>query len=265
MWDQILNFFKNIAIQDYIIFFISIWFFVAFIFTGIEKIYKAYLWIILGLFIFTTVNLTLSSLNTNDVWANSLRDFFTNHKEWLWFYSILFIPLLTILIPLNHNISFRVSKKKSLNYVVTFLFWIFFFSFLLTIFLSIINNRFLFTMDNSITTQVRESYIIKSMYGYFAPSAIFSFLIKYDYIINLSVILFIFYKMTIGWVVDFIMSKLLKILINFFEEKAGWWDDHDWDDKHWWGHDDHAADSHGWHDDHGHASWWHDTHGHGHH
>lgn len=246
MQEQILSFFKNISIQDYIIFFISIWFFVAFIFTWIEKIYKAYLWIILGLFIFTTVNLTLSSLNANDIWVNGLRDFFTKHKEGIGFYSIFFIPLLTILIPLNHNISFRVSKKKELNYFVTFLFWIFFFSFLLTIFLSIINNRFLFSMDNSIVTQVRESYIIKWLFEYFSPSKIFSFLIKYDYIINLSVILFIFYKMTIGWVVDYIMSKLLKFLVNFFEEKSKWDEDVHWDKAQDWWHDEH------WH------GWWHD-------
>lgn len=268
MWEQILNFFKNIAIQDYIIFSISIWFFVAFIFTGIEKIYKAYLGIILWLFIFTTINLSLSTLSEANLWQNGIRDFFINHREWLGFYSILFIPLLAILIPLNHNISFRVSKKKWLNYFVIFLFWIFFFSFLLTIFLSIINNKFLFMMDNTIVTQVRESYLIKLMYEYFAPSVIFWFLTKYDYIINLVVILFIFYKMTIGWVVDYLMSKLLKVLINFFDEKSWWWDDHGGHDDHghWGWHDDHGS-----HDDHWHAGWWHDDHawhndhGHGHH
>lgn len=256
MLEQIINFFKNILIQDYIIFFISIWFFVMFIFTWIEKIYKAYLWIILWLFIFTMVNLTLKSLNDNDIWVNWFRDFFVNHREGFWFYSIFFIPVLAILIPLNRNIAFRVSKKKALNYIVTFLFWIFFFSFLVTIFLSIINNRFLFSMDNSITTQVRESYIIKSLFEYFSPSIIFSFLIKYDYIINLSIILFIFYKMTIGWVVDYIIAKLLKFLVNFFEEKSKWWGD----DSHW--HDeDHEEhwhwDSH-WHDDH--DPHWHSSH-----
>lgn len=125
-------------------------------------------------------------------------------------------------------------------------------------------------MDNTIVTQVRESYLIKLMYEYFAPSVIFWFLTKYDYIINLVVILFIFYKMTIGGVVDYLMSKLLKVLINFFEEKSWWWDDHDaHDDGHGWWHDDHwhgwwGHDSHSWHDDHGHG-WWHDDHWHGHH
>lgn len=140
--------------------------------------------------------------------------------------------------------------------MIIFLFGIFFFSFLLTIFLSIINNKFLFVMDNSIITQVRESYIIKSMYEYFAPWVIFWFLSNYDYIINLLIILFIFYKMTIGGVVDYLMAKLLKFLIHFFEEKAG--GTSSGDDDHW--HDNH------WHDDHGdggHDAHWHDAHGHG--
>lgn len=258
MQEQIINFFINISIQDYIIFFISVGFFVLFIFTWIEKIYKAYLWIILWLFIFTIVNLTLKSLNDNDIWVNGFRDFFVNHREWFWFYSILFIPILAILIPLNHSITFVVSKKKALNYFVTFLFWIFFFSFLLTIFLSIINNRFLFSMDNSIITQVRESYIIKSLYEYFQPSVIFNFLTKYDYAINLIIILFIFYKMTIGWIVDFIMTKLLGFLIIFFESKAkSWWDKHSWHSDEHDKHDKHDEhwDSH-WNDNHWH-NWWH--------
>jgi len=248
MLEQIINFFQNIDIQDYIIFFMSVWFLIVFIFAWIEKIYKAYLWIILWLFIFTMTNLTLKSLNDNDIWVNIFRDFFVNHREWLWFYSILFIPILAILIPLNHNITFRVSKNKMLNYFVIFLFWIFFFSFLLTIFLSIINNRFLFSIDNSIITQIRESYIIKSLYEYFQPSFIFNFLTKYDYIINLIIILFIFYKITIGWVVDFVMVKLFRFLVNFFENKAKpswnktWHEEHN--EEHW------HSDSH-WH------WWWH--------
>lgn len=220
MQEQIIKFLENISTQDYIIIWISIWFFIMFIFAWIEKIYKAYLWIILWLFIFSIINLTINSLNDNDIWINFLRDIVVSNREAIGFWSILFIPILTILIPLNRNISFRVSKKKVLNYIVLFLFWIFIFSFLLTIFLSIINNRFLFSMDNDIIMQVRESSVIKFLYDYFSTSIIFNFLASYDYIINLIIIIFIFYKMTIWGVVDFILSKLLKVLVVFFEEKS---------------------------------------------
>lgn len=217
--DTILTFFKEIPIPDYVITFLSIGCFVWFLFIWIEKIYKSYLWIILWLFIFSTVNLTLNSLNKNDVWINNLRDFFFDHKQAIGFYSILFIPFLAILLPFNKNIAFRVSNNKHLNYVVIILFWLFFFSFIFSIFLSIINNKFLFLMDNTLVQQVRESYFIKGIYSFFESSHIFSFLTHYDYVINLTIILFIFYKMTIGGIVDFLMAKLFRILMQFFEEK----------------------------------------------
>ena len=274
MFDSIFNFFKEILIQDYIIFWISVWFFAWFYFIWIEKIYKSYLGVIFWLFIFSIINLSLWTLNDKNIVWNSLREFFYIHRQWLWFYSIIFIPLLAILLPLNKNISFRVSKKIYLNYFVIFLFWIFFFSFLLTIFLSIINNKFLFSMDNIIIIEVRNSYLIKSMYEYFWPSKIFNFLTKYDYIINLIIILFIFYKMTIWWIVDFLMAKLLKVLIHFFEEKntdehwvdhwhsddhhSGHWHDNHW---HWDEHDWHWHEDH-WNSDDHHAGHWHDNHWH---
>ena len=220
MQEQIVQFFKDIPIPDYVIILVSVWFFIMFVFAWIEKIYKAYLWIILWLFIFTTINLTLNSLNNSDIWVNWLRDFFFNHKEGIWFWSIFFIPLLWILLPLNKNIWFRVSKNKWLNYFVIFLFWIFFFTFIVSIFLSIINNKFLFTMDNDIITEVNESSFIKFWYEYFSPSHIFNFLLQYDYVINLCVIFFIFYKMTIWGIVDFIFAKFFQALGKMFEKKA---------------------------------------------
>lgn len=218
--NQIIHFFQNLPIQDYIIVCISLWFFIVFVFTGVEKIYKAYLWIIFGLFIFSIINLTLNSLNQNDIGLNGIRDFFLNNKEGIWFYSVLFIPTLAIVIPLNKNIWFRVSKNKFLNYLVLFIFWMCFFLFFFSIFLSIINNKFLFTMDNSIITQVRESYIVNLIYEYFSPSYIFNFLLQYDYIINLVIILFIFYKMTVGGVIDFFLAKLFQWLGKIFEKKS---------------------------------------------
>lgn len=234
MQEQIINFFVSISIKDYIIFIISICFFILFIFIWwIDKIYKAYLWIILWLFIFTIINLTLKSLNDNDIWISSFRDFFINHKEWFWFYSILSIPILAILVPLNQSIEFRISKKKALNYITTFLFWILFFYFLLTIFLSIINNRFLFSIDNSVLSQIKENYIIKSIYDYFIQSVIFNYLIKYDYIINTIIIWFIFYKMTIWWIIDSMISKLFRLFVNFFKNKEKWGkNEHSWNNEH---------------------------------
>lgn len=69
---------------------------------------------------------------------------------------------------------------------------------------------------------------------YFSNWVFFPFLNKYDFIINLFVILYIFYKMTIWWIIDFLLSKLFDFLKNFFESRAWWWDK--WGD--WWEDDD---------------------------
>lgn len=219
MIDLVIDFLKNVPIPDYVLITISVVFFLVFIFSWIEKIYKAYLWIILWLVVWTFINLSITSLNTNDIWFKTLKDFVINNKDFLWFYSIFFIPLFAILIPLNENIEFRVSKNKALNYLTIILFWLFYFSFLISIFLSIINNKFLFQIDNWIISEIKESYLLKNIYNYFSSSFIFSFLLKYDYLINLIVILFIFYKMTIWWVVDYIFNKLFKLLSKVFEKQ----------------------------------------------
>lgn len=219
MVDIVIDFLKNIPIPDYVLITISVVFFLVFIFSWIEKIYKAYLWIILWLVVWTFINLSITSLNSNDIWFKTLKNFVFNHKDFLWFYSIFFIPLFAILIPLNEDIEFRVSKNKVLNYLTIISFWLFYFSFLISIFLSIINNKFLFQIDNWIIWEIKESYVLKSIYNYFSPSFIFSFLLKYDYLVNLIIILFIFYKMTIGWVVDYIFNKLFKRLSKIFEEQ----------------------------------------------
>ncbi len=73
-------------------------------------------------------------------------------------------------------------------------------------------------MDNAIITEVRESSFIKFVYEYFSPSHIFKFLLQYDYLVNLCVIIFIFYKMTIGGIVYFLFSKLFHALGKMFEK-----------------------------------------------
>ncbi|MBW7955038.1 hypothetical protein H3C61_04470 [Candidatus Gracilibacteria bacterium] len=219
MVDIVIDFLKNIPIPDYVLITISVVFFLVFIFSGIEKIYKAYLGIILGLVVWTFINLSITSLNSNDIGFKTLKNFVFNHKDFLGFYSIFFIPLFAILIPLNEDIEFRVSKNKVLNYLTIISFGLFYFSFLISIFLSIINNKFLFQIDNGIIGEIKESYVLKSIYNYFSPSFIFSFLLKYDYLVNLIIILFIFYKMTIGGVVDYIFNKLFKRLSKIFEEQ----------------------------------------------
>lgn len=237
MQEQIIQFFQNISAADYFIMGISLGFFIVFIFSGIDKIYKAYLGLILGLFLFSIINLTIGAFNPLDG-EESMRSYFYNHREWIWFYSIFLIPILGILIPFNKNITFRVSSNKILNYLTIFAFWLFLFSFILSIFLSILNNRFLFLLDNSLINELQNSALITSLYAYFQESKIFLFLFRYDSMINLCIIVFIFYKMTIGGIVDFFMAKLFWLLEKMFEKKAHEDEahDHESDHGHWHRH-----------------------------
>lgn len=202
---QIFNFLNN---QDHILLWVSLFFGFFFVFIWLEKNYKVFLWTILGLAIFSIINLTLFSLNDNDIWFNFLRDFFINNRQNIWYYSIIFIPILAILLPLNSIISFKVSKNISLNYLLSFLFWLLFVPFFLSIFFSILNNKFLFNIDINLIQILRQNFLINYVLNFFNQSILFIFLQKYDYIVNLVIILFIFYKMTLSWIVNFIFLKI---------------------------------------------------------
>lgn len=219
---EILKYVNMLSIQDHIILWISLFFWIYFIFIWIEKVYKVYLWLILWLFVFCIISLTLTSLNP-ETWLNSMKDFFIKHREGLWLYSLILIPLFSILIPFNSSIGFRIRENDRFNYVVSFLFWFFYFSFFLTVFLSIINNRFLFAIDENIVLKLRSFSFIDSILAYFSTSIIFDFLKKFDYVINLFVIIFIFYKMTIGWIIDYlidILFILLKKIVEKYDKKV---------------------------------------------
>lgn len=210
--------FYELTIPDYILIWVSIFFVILFFFTGIENIYKAYLGAILWLSMFSIINIIAGWFGW---WSDTgLQNFIFENRESLWFYSIFLIPLLAIIIPFNENVWFRVSQKKGLNILVTFLFGIFFFSFLLTIFISISQNRFLFTLNEIILEDINQSIFMTSLFTFFDESKIFAFLIQYNNIINLIIIIFIFYKMTIWGIIDYIFAKIFQALGRIFEKRS---------------------------------------------
>lgn len=219
MDQTIIEFLKNIPTGDYIILVISIIFLVFYIIVGLDKIYKTYLGIILGLFLFTLINLWLGALDSwiFDEW--SFKEYLVNNKESVWFYSIFFIPLLTLMIPLNKWMSFSISKHKILNIILIFLFWFGLFSFLLSIYLSIIANNFLFPIDSFTLDRITSSFIDEKIFWLFRDSYVFDFIHTYNHIINLVIISFIFYKLTIWGIVEFLWEKIFWILWALFKKK----------------------------------------------
>lgn len=210
---ELLNFFSKISTQDYIILWSCLIFWVIFLFFWIEKIYRLYLGLIIWLCSFFIVNLVLNNLNSSAE-LSWVYEFINNNKQGIWIWSILFIPFFTIILPFNNLISFRINSSKILNYLLWFLFWCLFLVFYLSIFLSIVNNRFLFTIDENLINVIANSELLKNFLEYFSPSKIFSFVNNYDSIINLVVIIFIFYKMTIGGIIDYILGKILDLIIK---------------------------------------------------
>lgn len=262
MQETIINFFNSLILQDYIIVGTSLAFWIMFLFVGSEKLHKSYLWLILWLFIFSFTNLTLFSLNDNEIWYDSIRQFFVNHREKISILTIFLIPILAILIPLNSSIFFRLSSKKWINYISSFLLWLIYLPFAVTIFLSIIHNRFLFSINQQLLDTLNNNFLVLKFIEFFTPWKAFSFLSNYDYVFNWVIILYIFYKMTIWWIVDYIVLKLIKWLKKLLNKvDTDWGGGHSWHDDNW--HSSHW-DSH-WHDDHWHSdNHWHDDHWHGH-
>lgn len=259
--NEIATFFSSLILQDYILIVLSFAFAWFFVYIGIERVYKSYLGVILWLFVFSFVNLSLFSLNAdqNILWV----EFFMKHKDYIWLYALSFIPLFAFMIPLNGNIAFRISDKKRFNYFLSFVFWLLYLSFLICILLSVVNNKFLFRIDNELIIHLREKDFVKDFIAFYSPSSIYQFLSNNDTSINTITTLFIFYKMTIGWVVDYLLFRIFSVLKDYFEIQSNRWeakhqDDHQpshHQDDH---HDEEEDDDHG-HDHHD------DHHWHGHH
>lgn len=216
--EEILKYLQMLTLQDHIILWVSLLFWIWFIFVWVEKVYKVYLWLIVWLFVFCIISLTLTTLNPNEAWLSVIKDFFIKNRDDLWFYSLFFIPIFTLLMPFNSSITFRISLKDKINYFVCFLFGFIYFSFFLTVFLSIINNRFLFEIDPKIITSLNDSSLIQAILWFFNKSLYFWFLKNYDYVINLIIIIYIFYKMTIWWIIDYLFDIFIILLKKFVEK-----------------------------------------------
>lgn len=243
---EITTFFEIFVMQDYVLFFVSFFIAIWFIFFWLEQVYKSYLWIILWLCVFSMINLTLSSMQDPSQ-ASSIKTFFYNHRDFFSLYSILFIPFFAFTIPFNESITFRIGKKKWVKYMASFFFGFLFISFFLSIFLSIIHNRFFFSIDPYLIERISTSFIVNGIVSFFQPSIFFQFLMEKDYIISFVMTLYIFYKMTIWWIVDWMLLKIVVIIKNILENQTqakAWWDHN---------HEDEEDDSDDEEDDHHHA------------
>lgn len=209
---EITSLFYQISVSDYVLIIISLIILILFFIFWLDKVYKAYLWAILWLFIFSFINLSLFSLNDNDINFFLIRDFLAKNKESIWCILYFLIPFLAFLLPFNIDLSFKSSDIKIINYFLAIFLWLFLFSFNITILTSILWNKFFFSFDTFLIENLKNNLFISLFLNFFKNSYIFSFLENYDIFINFFIITFIFYKMTIWWMINFLISRIILFL-----------------------------------------------------
>jgi len=217
--NKIIEYIKILDFSDQVFLWLSLFFWILFLILWFEKLQKAYLWIILGLFLFSLINFSLFSINTDDIWVNSFKQHLYNNKDFYWVYSIYLIPILALFLVFNDFIELKWNSIKLLNYVFSFILWFLFIWFFITINLSIINNRFLFGFDLELIESLKQLFYIEFLFNFFKDSVIYPFLLKYDYILNIIIILFIFYKITIWWIISYMLSSIWRFIKSKFKKK----------------------------------------------
>lgn len=190
-----------------------------FVFLGLEQLYKSYLWIILGVCLFSIINLTLWSLQDTGEEMMAIKRFFYNHREFFAYISLFFIPFFALALPLNQSVEFRIGKRLFVKIFASFFFGVVYVSFLLSIFLSIVQNRFFFSIDEVLIAKIQSWFLFETINTYLSPSVIYQWLLQYDYIISFVMILYIFYKMTIWGIVDALLLFLLNLLKKVLESQ----------------------------------------------
>jgi len=213
---SLFSYFDKLSNQDYVILGICLILSLYFIYLWIEKVYRIYLWLVIWLATFFIINLIIDNLNSINH-KYYFYNFFKDNKNSIWIWSILLIPFFTLALPFNSLINFRINKNQLINYFISFSFWFLFLIFYLSIFVSISWNKFLFTLNEPLLKDFNNLNMTKSIYSLMEPSLVFSFIKNNDTLINLVIILFLFYKMTIWWIVDFLINILIRITKNIIE------------------------------------------------
>lgn len=241
---EIIDFFKNTLIQDYILFFVSIFLVALFFWLGVNKLYKAVFWVLIWFFLFLMFNLGFHFLNTNaDLYIlNWLRTYLQNNKDFILVLSFFAIPVFPIMMMFNKSVDFHSRSNKYVKYVKIFIWSFFLFPLILTIMIGILENKLLFWIDYSLINKLNSIVFLKDFFSYFSSSLIYQNIDRYWYILLIILLLYVFYELIFSWLFSFIFHILKKIFINIAEKikadmKKWWWknddelDEEDYDDE----------------------------------
>lgn len=217
---NIIEFFKNTLIQDYILFFVSIFVMLIFFALGINKLYKAIFWILIWFFLFLMLNMWFHFLNTNaDLYLlNWLRDYLRAHKNFILVLSFFTIPIFPIMMMFNKSVDFHSRSSKYLKYIKIFIGWLFLVPLILAILNSILKNKLLFWIDYSIVEKLNSYSFLKQFIDYFSSSLIYQNIDRFGYVLLVILLIYIFYELIFSWLFSFIYTMIKKLFIYIAEK-----------------------------------------------
>ncbi len=217
---NIIDFFKNTLIQDYILFFVSIFVMLIFFVIGINKLYKAIFWVLIWFFLFLMLNMWFHFLNTNaDLYLlNWLRDYLRAHKDFILVLSFFTIPIFPIMMMFNKSVDFHSRSSEYLKYIKIFIGWLFLVPLILAILNSILKNKLLFWIDYSIVEKLNSYSFLKQFIDYFSSSLIYQNIDRFGYVLLVILLIYIFYELIFSWLFSFIYTMLRKLFIYIAEK-----------------------------------------------
>ncbi|MDD4151328.1 MAG: hypothetical protein PHR68_01825 [Candidatus Gracilibacteria bacterium] len=217
---EIIDFFKNTLIQDYILFFVSIFLVAVFFALGINKLYKAIFGVLIGFFLFLMLNLGFHFLNTNAnlYMLNGLREYLQNNKNFILVLSFFSIPVFPIMMMFNKSVDFHSRSSKYIKYVKIFIGSFFLAPLILNILDSIAKNKLLFGIDYTLVEKINSFSFFKSFLEYFSISIIYQNIDRYGYILLIILLIYIFYELIFSGLFSFIFHISKKIFINIAEK-----------------------------------------------
>ncbi len=246
---NIIDFFKNTLIQDYILFFVSIFLVLIFFALGINKLYKAIFWVLIGFFLFLMLNMWFHFLNTNAnlYMLNWLREYLQSHKDFILVLSFFSIPVFPIMMMFNQSVDFHSRSNKYAKYFKIFIGWFFLVPLILRILVSIIENKLLFGIDYTIIEKINSFEFMKKFLDYFASSIIYQNIDRYWYLLLVILLIYVFYELIFSWLFAFIFKMIKKLFIKIAERIKADMNKDSWE---WHNHDDNEDENEHWHDEH---------------
>ena len=183
---------------DLIIFWLSLVWAILFWMLWVSKVFKVYIWIMIGTLFCLLINLKLNTLWTDITNPNVLDRVFQNSTWMLRSLSLYIIPIFWIVFVLNNNISFKTKESQLYNMLVSGGMWFFLLTFIFGIY-SLIGN--LWIMSHSLLRRILDFLSTSSLKNFFG---------NFEYIVFLILFAILFYK--------FVLYYLLKLILFMLEK-----------------------------------------------